>query len=143
MTIPEACELVIQASAMAKGGDLFVLDMGEPIKILDLAKNAIKLSGYTLKDEDNPAGDIAIDIIGLRPGEKLFEELLIGDAIEQTPHPRILRARESCLDPVELNEHLNELKSRIADIDELGVLKQIKKMVPEFNHQLHSSENSL
>jgi FlaA1/EpsC-like NDP-sugar epimerase len=79
MTIPEAAQLVIQAGAMAKGGDVFVLDMGEPVRIMDLSIRMIELSGLTLRDEANPDGDIAIEITGLRPGEKLFEELLIGD----------------------------------------------------------------
>lgn len=97
MTIPEAAELVIQAGSMGQGGDVFVLDMGEPVKILDLAKRMIHLSRLTLKDEANPAGDIAIQFTGLRPGEKLFEELLIGENVSGTDHARILRAEESSL----------------------------------------------
>jgi FlaA1/EpsC-like NDP-sugar epimerase len=95
MTIPEAAQLVLQAGAMAKGGDVFVLDMGQPVKIMDLARRMVRLAGMTLKDEFNPQGDIEITITGLRPGEKLFEELLIGDNPEPTGHERIMKAREA------------------------------------------------
>ncbi|MBS0390907.1 MAG: polysaccharide biosynthesis protein [Proteobacteria bacterium] len=94
MTIPEAAQLVLQAGAMAEGGDLFLLDMGEPIRIVDLARRMVALSGLTVRDAGHPAGDIAIEFTGLRPGEKLYEELLIGDDPLPTAHPRILRARE-------------------------------------------------
>jgi FlaA1/EpsC-like NDP-sugar epimerase len=94
MTIPEAAQLVIQAGAMAKGGDVFVLDMGQPVKIMDLARRMIELSGLTVRDEQNPDGDVEIEITGLRPGEKLYEELLIGDSPQSTLHPRIMRAQE-------------------------------------------------
>jgi len=97
MTIPEAAQLVIQAGAMGKGGDVFVLDMGEPVKIVDLATNLIKLSGLDVKSEKNPYGDIEIRFTGLRPGEKLFEELLIGDNVEKTEHERIMTAQEDFL----------------------------------------------
>ena len=97
MTIPEAAQLVIQAGAMAKGGDVYVLDMGESVKIIDLAKRMIDLSGLTLKTPANPNGDIEIEITGLRPGEKLYEELLIGDNPQVTTHPRIMRANEEYL----------------------------------------------
>jgi len=95
MTIPEAAQLVIQAGAMAHGGEVFVLDMGEPVKIMDLAKRMITLSGLKIKDQNNPNGDIEIVIAGLRPGEKLYEELIInGDNIEKTQHPLIMKAKE-------------------------------------------------
>lgn len=97
MTIPEAAQLVIQAGAMGKGGDVFVLDMGEPVKITDLAVNLIQLSGLEVKNDENPYGDIAIEFSGLRPGEKLFEELLIGDNVAQTAHERIMTANEQFL----------------------------------------------
>lgn len=97
MTIPEAAQLVIQAGAMGQGGDVFVLDMGESVKIIDLAKQMIHLSGLALKDEDKPYGDIEIQCTGLRPGEKLYEELLIGDNVSGTCHPRIMTALESFL----------------------------------------------
>ncbi|MGQ9426140.1 polysaccharide biosynthesis protein [Gilvimarinus sp. F26214L] len=97
MTIPEAAELVIQAGSMGKGGDVFVLDMGKPVRIVDLAKRMIHLSGLTLRDEDHPQGDIQIEFTGLRPGEKLFEELLVGEDVSGTDHPRILRAEERAM----------------------------------------------
>ncbi|MEZ8879525.1 polysaccharide biosynthesis protein [Vibrio lentus] len=107
MTIPEAAQLVIQAGAMGKGGDVFVLDMGESVKIVDLAKNLINLSGLSVKDEENPHGDIEIHYSGLRPGEKLYEELLIGDNVEQTAHEQIMTAHEIFL-PVAQYESLLE-----------------------------------
>jgi len=94
MTIPEAAQLVIQAGALANGGDVFVLDMGEPVRIADLARRMVELSGLSVRDVDNPEGDISIEVTGLRSGEKLYEELLIGDNPEPTTHPRIMRARE-------------------------------------------------
>ena len=119
MTIPEAVQLVLQSGAMAKGGDVFVLDMGDPIKIIDLAYKMIHLSGLTPIDNENPDGDISIDFTGLRPGEKLFEELLIGNNVIQSEHPRIMQARESklsfeevisCVDIIRLSrEKQNEI----------------------------------
>jgi len=97
MTIPEAAELVIQAGAMGQGGDVFVLDMGEPVKIAELAKRMIHLSGFIEKDENQPDGDIEIIYTGLRPGEKLYEELLIGDNVMSTQHSKIMRAQESII----------------------------------------------
>jgi FlaA1/EpsC-like NDP-sugar epimerase len=94
MTIPEAAQLVIQASAMATGGEVFVLDMGDPVQILDMAKKMIELSGLTPRDAENPHGDIEITFVGLRPGEKLYEELLIGNDPMPTDHPRIMKAHE-------------------------------------------------
>jgi len=109
MTIPEASQLVIQAGAMAKGGDVFVLDMGQPVRIVDLARRMIELSGLTVKDEENPEGDIDIEITGLRPGEKLYEELLIGDNPERTSHPRIMKAHEDSIPWPELEGRLKAL----------------------------------
>ncbi|MEF3021859.1 nucleoside-diphosphate sugar epimerase/dehydratase [Vibrio mimicus] len=109
MTIPEAAQLVIQAGAMGKGGDVFVLDMGEPVRITDLALNLIQLSGLEVKDEQHPYGDIAIEFTGLRPGEKLYEELLIGDNVQKTAHERIMTANERYLPLAEFEQHLNEL----------------------------------
>jgi FlaA1/EpsC-like NDP-sugar epimerase len=97
MTIPEAAQLVVQAGAMTEGGDVFVLDMGEPVKIIDLARRMIELSGLLVKDADNPHGDIEIKVTGLRPGEKLYEELLIGENPQPTAHPRIMKAQEDFL----------------------------------------------
>jgi len=109
MTIPEASQLVIQAGSMGKGGDVFVLDMGDPVKISDLAAKMIRLSGMTVNDKQNPDGDIAIEYTGLRPGEKLFEELLIGDDVTQTDHRRIMSAHETWLPWNELEKILIKL----------------------------------
>ncbi|MEJ5991378.1 nucleoside-diphosphate sugar epimerase/dehydratase [Ramlibacter sp. PS3R-8] len=109
MTIPEAAQLVLQAGAMGAGGDVFVLDMGQPVRVMDLARRIIELSGLRVRDADNPQGDIEIVVIGLRPGEKLYEELLIGDHPEGTSHPRIMRAREDFVPWPELSASLDEL----------------------------------
>ncbi len=110
MTIPEAAQLVIQAGAMGLGGDVFVLDMGEPIRIIDLAKRMIHLSGLEIRDGNHPNGEIEISIVGLRPGEKLYEELLIGENVSETTHKRIMRAQEHVIAWVELVHLLNELQ---------------------------------
>ena len=110
MSIPEAAELVIQAGAMGDGGDVFVLDMGEPVKIVELAKRLINLSGMDLIDEHNPDGDIEIKFTGLRPGEKLYEELLIGNNVSRTEHTRILKAQEEFLPQSDLERYLDQLK---------------------------------
>jgi len=109
MTIPEAAQLVIQAGAMAKGGDVFVLDMGEPIRIIDLAKRMITLAGYTVKEPGKTEGDIEIKVTGLRPGEKLYEELLIGNDPKPTEHPRIMKANEKSIDNSVLDEEVEAL----------------------------------
>lgn len=109
MTISEASQLVIQAGAMAEGGDVFLLDMGEPVRIADLARKMVELSGLTVRDEDNAEGDIELSVTGLRPGEKLYEELLIGDNPETTEHPRIMKAREDFLFWPELSKKLSSL----------------------------------
>lgn len=109
MTIPEAAQLVIQAGTMGGSGEVFVLDMGQPVKIVDLARRMIHLSGYQVRDDANPDGDISIEFTGLRPGEKLYEELLIGDAVVGTSHPRIMKAQESFLSRVELDEKMRIL----------------------------------
>jgi FlaA1/EpsC-like NDP-sugar epimerase len=109
MTIPEAAQLVIQAASMATGGDVFVLDMGKPVKIQDLAYRMIYLMGRTVADEDNPDGDIDIEYTGLRPAEKLYEELLIGNDVTGTVHPRIMRANEKYINIRALNLLLDEL----------------------------------
>ncbi len=111
MTIPEAAQLVLQAGAMAEGGDVFVLDMGEPVKIMDLAQRMVQLSGLTVRNEHNPVGDIEIAITGLRPGEKLYEELLIGDNPERTVHPRIMKAHEDYLAWPDLAVQLDALRN--------------------------------
>ncbi|MGL4485655.1 MAG: polysaccharide biosynthesis protein [Yersinia sp. (in: enterobacteria)] len=117
MTIPEAAQLVIQAGAMGQGGDVFVLDMGDPVKIIDLAKRMIKLSGLSVKSDENPDGDIAIEISGLRPGEKLYEELLIGESVQNTYHPRIMTANESMLEWDKLNSLLNKIENACNEFD--------------------------
>ncbi|MBV0934610.1 polysaccharide biosynthesis protein [Marinobacterium sp. A346] len=109
MTIPEAASLVIQAGSMANGGDVFVLDMGEPVKIVDLARRMIQLMGYEVRSEQNPEGDIAIEFPGLRPGEKLYEELLIGTNVVGTDHPKIMRAHETDLPAEVLNPILDKM----------------------------------
>jgi FlaA1/EpsC-like NDP-sugar epimerase len=110
MTVQEAAQLVIQAGSMAKGGDVFVLDMNEPIRIVDLAKKMVHLMGYDVKDENAYRGDIAIEYTGLRPGEKLYEELLIGESVTGTEHPKIMRAEEDFLVWEELQDLLNRLQ---------------------------------
>ncbi|BFM11820.1 nucleoside-diphosphate sugar epimerase/dehydratase [Simiduia litorea] len=117
MTIPEAAELVIQAGSMGMGGDVFVLDMGEPVKIADLAVEMIKLSGLTVCSAENPNGDIAIEYSGLRPGEKLYEELLIGDNVSGTEHKRIMRAEEKSLSWKDTEALLTALNSACAAYD--------------------------
>ena len=117
MTIPEAAQLVIQAGAMAKGGDVFVLDMGRPVKIMDLAVRMIELSGLTLKDEQHPDGDIEIQITGLRPGEKLYEELLIGDNPKPTSHPLIMKAHEEFIPWADLQNHLKVFETAVNNND--------------------------
>lgn len=117
MTIPEAAQLVIQAGAMGKGGDVFVLDMGEPVKIVDLAKNLIRLSGLEVKSDANPNGDIEIQFTGLRPGEKLFEELLIGDNVQETQHKRIMTANERFLSLPEFDSTMVKLDKACHDFD--------------------------
>jgi FlaA1/EpsC-like NDP-sugar epimerase len=126
MTIPEAAELVIQAGAMAEGGDVFVLDMGESVKIMDLANRMIELSGLSLKNELNPDGDIAIEVTGLRPGEKLYEELLIGDDPRPTEHPRIMKAHEAFVAWDALSPLLKKLSQYVDanDIDNVRFILQ-------------------
>jgi FlaA1/EpsC-like NDP-sugar epimerase len=126
MTIPEAAQLVIQAGAMAQGGDVFVLDMGEPVKIIDLARRMVELSGLNVKDAENPEGDIEIEITGLRPGEKLYEELLIGDNPKPTMHPRIMKAHEEFIpwDAFELKLAALEAALHVNDMSKIRNLMQ-------------------
>jgi FlaA1/EpsC-like NDP-sugar epimerase len=132
MTIPEAAQLVIQAAAMATGGDVFVLDMGQPVKILDLAKRMVELSGLTVLDSNNPMGDIEIQVTGLRPGEKLYEELLIGDNPLPTIHPRIMKAHEEFLPWDELESKLNIL-NRALESNNVPVIRTLlKELVPGY-----------
>ena len=110
MTLSEAAQLVLQAGAMATGGDVFVLDMGKPVSILDLAHRMVELSGLKVRDETHPDGDIEIVVTGLRPGEKLYEELLIGDNPALTGHPRIMKAHEDYLPWPEFESQLEALR---------------------------------
>jgi FlaA1/EpsC-like NDP-sugar epimerase len=149
MTIPEAVELVIQASAMGKGGDVFVLDMGKPIRIVDLARKMIHLSGLQVKDSANPDGDIQIEYTGLRYGEKLYEELLIGDNVLETDNPMIMRAQEDMLAWESLKPVLDELGVAINNDNQNKIRELLIKVVPEFKPQcdiqdiLYSNENNL
>lgn len=127
MTIPEASSLVIQAGAMGTGGEVFVLDMGDSVRIIDLAKRMIALSGLKEKTLNNPTGDIEIKITGLRPGEKLYEELLIGDNVEETIHPRIMKAKEIMLNWDKLETYLTELEIACVNRD----IKYIRRLLEE------------
>lgn len=130
MTIPEAAQLVIQAGAMASGGDVFVLDMGESVKIIDLARKMIELSGLTVQSEESPQGDIAIEVTGLRPGEKLYEELIIGDNPIRTQHPRIMKAHEEFLPWALLQPQLQKLMQAVQVNDVLAIRYLIQTLVP-------------
>jgi|TARA_B110000438_G_scaffold303389_1_gene364645 FlaA1/EpsC-like NDP-sugar epimerase len=133
MSIPEAAELVIQAGAMAEGGDVFVLDMGEPVKILELAKRLIHLSGMEVKDNQNPNGDIEITFTGLRPGEKLFEELLIGDNVSSTQHKQIFKAKEEFLEWEELSVFMEKIVSAEGQSDHKMLRNILSSTVDGFN----------
>ncbi len=124
MTIPEAAQLVIQAGAMGQGGDVFVLDMGQPVKIIDLARRMVELSGMTVRDELHPDGDIEFTVTGLRPGEKLYEELLIGDNPKPTQHPRIMKAHEQFLSWTDLEQKLNALSIAMS-VNDVPVIRTI------------------
>ena len=132
MTIPEAAQLVIQAGAMGSGGDVFVLDMGEPMRIYDLAYRIVKLSGLAVRDESNPLGDIEIKVTGLRPGEKLYEELLIGDNPKPTQHPRILKAQEKCVPWERLQGQLHSLNLALSVNDVPLIRIFLQKLVTEY-----------
>ena len=132
MTIPEAAELVLQAATLAKGGDVFLLDMGEPVRIKALAEQMVRLSGLSLRDSQNPSGEIEIVCTGLRSGEKLYEELLIDAESEQTQHPLIFRAQERSLPPEELWPRLDALDAAIAAQDVEAALALLAQLVPEW-----------
>ena len=135
MSIPEAVQLVLQAGAMAKGGDVFVLDMGDPIKILDLAYRMIHLSGLKPIDTENPSGDIKIKFTGLRPGEKLYEELLIGDDVIQSEHPRIMQAREEKLTLDIIEKKVLEISNFRENQDDLAIKHILLKNVNGYHSQ--------
>lgn len=138
MTIPEAAQLVIQAAGMAKGGEVFVLDMGKLVKIQDLAETLVRLSGLTVRNETNPDGDIEIVEVGLRPGEKLYEELIIGNDPQKTLHPRIMKAHETFLTQDILDALINDLLDcRDPDL----AVKTLKSLVPEFDHGRDNDDN--
>ena len=132
MTIPEAAELVIQAGAMAEGGEVYLLEMGEPVKIIDLARTMIRLSGRTVRDAENPEGDIAIVETGLRPGEKLYEELLIDAEAQPTQHSRIFRAREDHLPWERLEEQLAQIDRLVRVGDAAAIRAKLHELVPGF-----------
>jgi FlaA1/EpsC-like NDP-sugar epimerase len=132
MTIPEAAQLVIQAGAMAEGGDVFLLDMGEKLKIADLARRMIELSGLSVRDDSNPDGDIEIIVTGLRPGEKLYEELMLGDNPQPTKHPKIQRAQDPFISWDELENDLCTLKILLGQNNVKGIIAMLEKLVPEY-----------
>lgn len=138
MTIPEAAQLVIQAGSMSLGGDIFVLDMGEPVRIEDLARRMIKLMGYSVCDEENPGGDIELCITGLRPGEKLYEELLIGNDVRRTGHPKIMRALEYSLEWPATKHYLCKLEAAVDALDCNAVQGLLQDMVPEYQPESDS-----
>ncbi len=140
MTIPEAAQLVIQAGAMGNGGDVFVLDMGEPVKIADLAKRMIHLMGLEVKDEVHPNGDIEILYSGLRPGEKLYEELLIGENVRETEHPRIMAADEVCLNWLDMQLLLNRLEQYCEHFAVEQIIELLRHAPTGFNYSCASSD---
>ena len=133
MTIPEAVQLVLQATGMARGGELFLLDMGEPVRIAELARQMIELSGLRVRDELNPSGDIAIEYTGLRPGEKLYEELLISARDEATQHPLIRKAKEPNHSSSELKPMVEALEKALDRWDEQATMMALSRLVPEYN----------
>ena len=137
MSIAEAAQLVLQASAMGTGGDVFVLDMGEPVRIVDLARRMIRLSGYEMDHDTHVGEHIDIEFIGLRPGEKLHEELLLGSNVSGTGHPMIMRAEEECLSPVGIRELLHELQRYCDAMDCVGITSVLNSTVSGFgDHQV-------
>jgi FlaA1/EpsC-like NDP-sugar epimerase len=124
MTVQEAAQLVIQAGSMAQGGDVFVLDMSEPIRIVDLARKMVHLMGFAVRDEKDYNGDVPIEYIGLRAGEKLHEELLVSESVTGTEHPKIMRAQEEALDWSVLEPYLDRLEAACQRID-LDEIKDI------------------
>ncbi len=143
MTIPEAAQLVIQAGSMGQGGEVYVLDMGKPVKIIDLARRMVHLSGLELRDEAHPDGDIAIEVVGLRPGEKLYEELLIGENVEGTSHPLIMRAYEHESPWLVLSERLARLDEACQAFDYEQVLSLLGLLVQEYAPARHGDAELL
>jgi FlaA1/EpsC-like NDP-sugar epimerase len=137
MTIPEAAQLVIQAGAMARGGEVFVLDMGDPVKILDLARHMIELSGLEEQSAENPEGDISIEFSGLRPGEKLYEELLIGEDPQPTGHNLIMKANERFLSMGELEIKLQKLYDSLPNASDDDLKGLLQELVEGYKPTLH------
>ena len=137
MTIPEAAQLVLQAGSMGRNGEVFVLDMGEPVRILDIARRLIQIMGHTVRDESNPDGDIEIQISGLRPGEKLYEELLLGDKVAGTDHPMIMRAEEERLPAEVLQRIVGELRDACTRNDCLAVHHLLTQAVKDYEPKQH------
>jgi FlaA1/EpsC-like NDP-sugar epimerase len=133
MTIPEAAQLVIQAGSMARGGDVFVLDMGKPVKIAELARRMIGLMGMTVRDDQNPEGDIEVTYTGLRPAEKLFEELLIGTNVSGTEHPMIMRAVEHALPWDEVEDLLARMMLALRNFDCDSAIQLLREAVVEYD----------
>lgn len=142
MTITEAAQLVIQASALATGGDVFVLDMGEPVRIYDLAIRMIYLSGFMVKDVNHPHGDIEIHVTGLRPGEKLYEELLIGEDPKPTTHSKIMKAHEDFLPWESLQAQLAKLNLALDAADPLLLKDALQNLVPQYHPNVDLTENN-
>ena len=137
MTIKEAAELVIQSSSLANGGEIFLLEMGDPIKIIDLAKQMILLSGLKLKDKNNKNGDIEIKEVGLRPGEKLYEELLIDNHSTKTIHPLIYKSQEPLVEKDFLSSNINKLIDSLLKYEEKNILSYLKVLVPEWKQYMN------
>ena len=143
MMISEASSLVIQAGAMAKGGEVFLLDMGKAVKILDLARNMIRLSGLQIKDQENPDGDIEIVFSGLRPGEKLYEELLVSAKSKRTEHTMIYSANENFYDDKQTQNFLDEIKNAILNKNETQLKIVLSKYVEGYNNASNEKEYKL
>ena len=143
MMISEASSLVIQAGAMAKGGEVFLLDMGKPVKIKDLAENMIRLSGLQIKDQGNPEGDIEIVFSGLRPGEKLYEELLVSAKSKRTEHTMIYSANENFYDDKQTQNFLDEIKNAILNKNETQLKIVLSKYVEGYNNASNEKEYKL
>ncbi|MEM9797829.1 MAG: nucleoside-diphosphate sugar epimerase/dehydratase [Pseudomonadota bacterium] len=143
MTIPEASRLVLKAGGMAEGGEVFLLDMGEPVRILSLANQAIEAAGYTVRDDDNPEGDIAIEFIGLRDGEKLEEELFMDGSERPTAHRKIFRVREAALSEIEVADVIRSLRSSLASGDEGIALAMLRRRLETFRGEFEDGDVEL
>ena len=141
MTIPEAAQLVIHAGSMGKGGEVYLLDMGDPVKIIDLAHRMVTLSGLSVRDHQTPHGDIEIKVTGLRPGEKLYEELLIGNNPSPTAHPRIFKANDHFIPWAILEPELNNLMQYIKTDNITGIKQILKKLIPEYQPSIATTDH--